>query len=264
MAATATRKSGTSRTAQSARGSVRGKGAAAASAGATLRQPLNITRWVAEHRHLLKAPLGSKCIYDDGDFLVMAAGGPLNGKDFHINPTDELFFQLEGDVVVRVVDAHGQVREIPIREGEMFLLPANVPHSPQRAAGTVGLVIERRRPHGEDDGLRFYCERCGEVVFEERFEARDMVGQLRGVMETFWSDATLRTCMQCGFIVQPASGQATPPSKEMACPTDVRVGSKAATEQPKPASTQASRGTSSAAAPVKRVARGSIDPRNRR
>lgn len=37
---------------------------------------------------------------------------------------------------------------------QIFLLPAGVPHSPQRFADTVGLVIERRRLETELDGLR--------------------------------------------------------------------------------------------------------------
>lgn len=235
------------------------------STGSTLLPPLNIAGWISEHRDKLKPPVGNRCIFEDGDFIVMAVGGPNHRKDFHINPTDELFYQLEGDVVVRIIDAHGQVREIPIREGEMFLLPANVPHSPQRGPGTVGLVIERRRPTGEDDGLRFYCDRCGEVVFEERFELKDIAVQLKGVMEQFWSDATLRTCMQCGQIVQPPSSGAQAPSKDMAFPAAVPIGTplSAAAREAKPAPSKA--GSKPKAATVgKAPIRASIDPRRRK
>lgn len=235
------------------------------STGPTLLPPLNIAAWIAEHREKLKPPVGNRCIFDDGDFIVMAVGGPNHRKDFHINPTDELFYQLEGDVVVRIIDAHGQVRDIPIRQGEMFMLPANVPHSPQRGAGTVGLVIERRRPAGEDDGLRFYCDRCGEVVFEERFELKDIAVQLKGVMEQFWSDATLRTCMQCGQIVQQPTAGAQAPSKDMAFPTAVRIGtpSSAAAREAKPAPSKAG-GKAKPAIVGKAPMRASIDPRRRK
>ncbi len=240
----------------------------AATSSPTLLPPINIAAWIAEHRDKLKPPVGNRCIFDDGDFIVMAVAGPNHRKDFHINPTDELFYQIQGDVVVRIIDAHGQVRDVPIRQGEMFLLPANVPHSPQRGPDTVGLVFERRRPSGEDDGLRFYCDRCGEVVFEERFELKDIAIQLKSTMDQFWSDATLRTCMQCGHIVQPPSGPAVVPAKDMPFPSDVRVGSASSQREghreprsvPAPKSAAGKAKTPVGKAPL----RSSIDPRRRK
>lgn len=190
----------------------------------TISSPLNLKAWIDEHRHALRPPVGNKCVWEDRDTIVMVVSGPNQRKDFHINPTEELFFQVEGDMILRVMDAMGQQREIPVREGEMFLLPPQVPHSPQRPVGSVGLVVERRRPRGEDDQLRFYCERCGEVVYEEQFELSDIGGQLKRMMDEFWSDATLRTCVHCGTVVHPPSGQIAPPPKEMAFPSDLRVG----------------------------------------
>ncbi len=198
----------------------------------TLATPLNLTSWIAEHRHHLKPPVSTKCVWEDRDFIVMVIGGPHQRKDFHINPTEELFFQVEGDITLRIIDAHGQQRELPIREGEMFLLPARVPHAPQRAAGTIGLVVERRRPRGDDDQLRFYCEKCNEVVYEETFVLADMTGagggKLKRMMDEFWSDATLRTCVHCGTVVNPPSGQVSSPPKEMPVP-QVKIGMGAKT-----------------------------------
>ena len=182
---------------------------------ARLLPPLNLKSWIDSNRHALKPPVGNKCVWEDRDFIVMVVGGPNHRKDFHINPTEELFLQVEGDIVVRIMDHQGVQRDIPIREGEMFLLPPNVPHSPQRPASTVGLVVERRRPAGEDDQLRFYCEKCGATVYEEQFELKDIAQQLKMMMEQFWSDATLRTCMHCGTVVQPPTGPAMPPPPDM-------------------------------------------------
>jgi 3-hydroxyanthranilate 3,4-dioxygenase len=109
-----------------------------------LLPPINLKTWIEEHRSLLKPPVGNKMIWQDSEFMVMAVGGPNQRKDFHVEDGEEFFFQVEGDIVLRIIE-NGQVREIPIREGEMFLLPPNIPHSPQRPANTVGLVIERRR-----------------------------------------------------------------------------------------------------------------------
>lgn len=180
-----------------------------------LLPPLNLQAWINDNRHALKPPVGNKCVWEDRDFIVMVVGGPNHRKDFHVNPTEELFLQIEGDMIVRIIDHHGVQRDIPIRQGELFLLPPNVPHSPQRPANTVGLVVERRRPQGEDDHLRFYCDKCGATVYEEQFELRDIAQQLKRLMEHFWSDATLRTCVHCGTVVQPPTGPALPPPPDM-------------------------------------------------
>ncbi|HEX9475005.1 MAG TPA: 3-hydroxyanthranilate 3,4-dioxygenase, partial [Steroidobacteraceae bacterium] len=121
---------------------------------------LNLHRWVDEHRHLLKPPVGNKLIYRDSEFMVMAVGGPNSRRDFHVDPAEEFFHQLEGDMVLRVYKG-GAIRDVPIRAGEILLLPPGVPHSPQRPAHSVGLVIERARRPGERDGLQWYCEHCG-------------------------------------------------------------------------------------------------------
>src|SRR4051812_29176832 len=105
---------------------------------------INFKRWIDEHRHLLKPPVGNAQVWEDREFLVTVVGGPNARKDYHINEGEEFFYQLEGDITLKVMD-QGQAEDIPIREGEIFLLPPSVPHSPQRPAGTVGLVLERKR-----------------------------------------------------------------------------------------------------------------------
>lgn len=164
--------------------------------------PINLKRWVDEHRDLLKPPVGNKMIWQDAEFLVMAVGGPNARKDFHVEDGEEFFYQVEGDIVVRIVE-NGQVRDISIKEGEMFLLPAGIPHSPQRPANTVGLVIERRRQEGEHDHLRWFCENCGEIIFDASFQLVDLGKQLKPVMEDFWADQAKRTCKKCGTVMQP-------------------------------------------------------------
>src|SRR5207237_5161806 len=122
-----------------------------------IRRPFNFKQWIDEHRHLLKPPVGNQCVYDNDDFIVMVVGGPNSRKDYHYDEGEEFFYQLEGDIVVKVVD-NGAPRDIPVREGEIFLLPPRTPHSPQRPANTVGLVIERKRAPDELDGFQWYCE----------------------------------------------------------------------------------------------------------
>ncbi len=120
-------------------------------------QPFDFKQWIESHRHLLKPPVGNRRVFPDGDFIIMVVGGPNARSDFHVDPGEEFFYQLEGNMVLKTVQ-EGRIVDVPIREGEIFLLPANLPHSPQRQANTVGVVIERRRRPGEKDGLQWYCE----------------------------------------------------------------------------------------------------------
>ena len=106
-----------------------------------LESPLNFKNWIDKNRHLLKPPVGNKVVYDDGDFMVMVVGGPNSRKDYHVDPVEEFFYQLEGDMILKVME-DGRSIDIEIKEGEIFLLPKYVPHSPQRFENTVGLVVE--------------------------------------------------------------------------------------------------------------------------
>lgn len=163
--------------------------------------PLDFQKWIADNRHLLKPPVANKCIYA-GDFIVMVVGGPNARKDFHVDPGAELFYQLEGEMVLKTQQG-GRCVDIPIKAGEMFLLPEWVPHSPQRMAGGVGLVVERRRMKGEHDALQWYCERCNHLLYEEHFELVDIETQFGPVFERFFGDLAKRTCTACGAVMEP-------------------------------------------------------------
>ena len=164
--------------------------------------PFNLKKWIDEHRDLLKPPVGNQCVYKEAeDFIVMIVGGPNSRKDYHFNETEELFYQLEGDIVVKIVD-DGVPKDIEIKEGDMFLLPARTPHSPQRGLNTVGLVIEKVRKE-EEDGFMWFCEKCGNMLYEEKLHVSDIVKQLPPVMEGFYSSEARRTCNQCGSVMLP-------------------------------------------------------------
>lgn len=166
-----------------------------------LTPPLNLTKWIDDNRELLKPPVGNKKIWEDQDFDVFIVGGPNARKDFHIDPSEEFFYMVEGEMVLKVVE-DGEFRDIPIRQGEIFLLPSMVPHSPQRPANSVGLVIEHKRPEGAEDGLRWYCDSCGEVLHEAWFPLEDIVTQLKAAIEGFWADDDARTCDNCGHYLE--------------------------------------------------------------
>ncbi|MBR9978294.1 MAG: 3-hydroxyanthranilate 3,4-dioxygenase [Bacteroidetes bacterium] len=162
---------------------------------------INFREWIDEHRHLLKPPVGNRQVFENAEFIVMVVGGPNERKDFHYNEGEEFFYQVEGDMVLRVMD-DGTPRDVTIREGDIYLLPPHVPHSPQRPAHTVGLVIERKRREGERDGLLWFCEQCNEKLHEEYFVLDNIVTQMPPIMERFFASEKLRTCRSCGTIMQ--------------------------------------------------------------
>ncbi|HZP85601.1 MAG TPA: 3-hydroxyanthranilate 3,4-dioxygenase [Burkholderiales bacterium] len=163
----------------------------------------SLKNWIEEHRHLLKPPVGNQLVWKDQDLMVMIVGGPNQRKDFHVNPTAEFFHQIEGDMVLKIME-DGKIRGVPIRQGDVFLLPPNVPHSPQRPANTIGMVVETKRPEGKEDHMRFYCDACGGLLYDASFILVDLSTQLKPVIEKFWADEQLRTCKACGTTLQPA------------------------------------------------------------
>jgi 3-hydroxyanthranilate 3,4-dioxygenase len=163
--------------------------------------PFNLRLWIDQNRHLLKPPVGNKLLFRDSAFIVMAVGGPNSRKDFHHDPGEELFFQIEGDIVLRVVQ-DGRITDVPIREGELFLLPPEVPHSPRRPAGTVGIVVERRRSPDELDGFSWYCERCGNLLYMERVPVLNIDTELPAIFARFFSSVQHRTCTVCGAVME--------------------------------------------------------------
>lgn len=162
--------------------------------------PFNLRQWIDLNRHALKPPVGNKLLFQDSEFIVMVVGGPNSRKDFHHDPSEELFFQVQGSIVLKVVEDGGIV-DVPIREGEVFLLPAEVPHSPQRPADTIGIVIERRRGADELDGFSWYCEQCGHQLHMERVPVRNIETELPAIFERFYASVQRRTCSVCGSVM---------------------------------------------------------------
>ncbi|MFD1934606.1 3-hydroxyanthranilate 3,4-dioxygenase [Nonomuraea mangrovi] len=162
--------------------------------------PIDFNQWIDEHAHLLKPPVGNKVVFEQADdFIVMVVGGPNQRTDFHIDPFEELFFQVKGNMRLNVMTPEGP-ETVHIREGQMWLLPGNLPHSPQREADSVGLVIERIRPEGTLEKFRWYCQQCDAMVHEVELQVRDIVKDLPPVFEAFYSDEKARTCDSCGAL----------------------------------------------------------------
>jgi len=169
--------------------------------------PIDFKHWIDSNRHLLRPPVGNKLVYQDSEFIIMVVGGPNSRKDFHVDPAEEFFHQLEGNMVLRVVE-DGHINDVPIRAGEILLLPPGVPHSPQRFADSVGLVVERRRRPGELDGLQWYCERCQQLLYQDFFALTDIERQFPPVFQCFFGNLSLRTCRHCGAVMEPPATMA--------------------------------------------------------
>lgn len=166
----------------------------------SLLPPINFKKWIEENRHLLKPPVSNKLIWEDGEFMVFIVAGPNGRTDFHSNAGEEFFYQLEGDVFLKIHE-DGQFKDVQIREGEIFLLPSNVPHSPQRPPNTLGLVIERKRWEHEKDGLTWWCTKCGNKMYEEFFDLKNIVTAFKPVFDRFFGNPENCTCKKCGNVL---------------------------------------------------------------
>jgi len=168
----------------------------------SIRRPFNLDKWIEENRDLLKPPVGNKNLYvESGDYIVMIVGGPNARKDYHFNNTEELFYQLEGEICVKIQE-DGKAVEVPLGPGDMFLLPGNVPHSPGRSEGSVGLVVERKREPGHTDGLMWFCDKCNHKLHETYFPLTNIETDFLPRFKEFYGSEELRTCDNCGHVME--------------------------------------------------------------
>ncbi|MGI5163069.1 3-hydroxyanthranilate 3,4-dioxygenase [Spirillospora sp. CA-253888] len=165
-------------------------------------QPFNFDRWIDEHRDLLKPPVGNVQVFDDAGLIVMVVGGPNRRTDFHDDPREEFFYQLKGNMVLRVMEEEGKPPvDVQINEGDVFLLPPHVRHSPQRPEeGSIGLVVEIPRAEGELESFEWYCMECHHLVHRTELQVRSIVDDLPPVFQAFYDSESDRTCADCGAV----------------------------------------------------------------
>jgi 3-hydroxyanthranilate 3,4-dioxygenase len=166
-----------------------------------IRRPFDFKKWIDDNKEFLKPPVGNKCIYtESGDFIIMIVGGPNIRKDYHYNETEEFYYQIRGNIVVGIQE-DGKAVDIPIKEGEIFLLPAQVPHSPRRPEGSIGLVIEVKRKANEQDGLMWFCENCNNLIHSVQFKLTNVEKDFQPRFKEFYSSEELRTCDKCNSVM---------------------------------------------------------------
>ena len=165
--------------------------------------PFNLNKWIEQNRESLKPPVGNRNLYkESGDYIVMVVAGPNARKDFHYNETEELFYQLEGNIQVHIQE-NGKKSTMHLGPGDMYLHPGKVPHSPERSEDSIGLVIERKRI-GENgkDGLMWYCDNCNNQLYEVYFPLQDIETDFLQHFRHFYNSKELRTCDNCGEVME--------------------------------------------------------------
>ena len=168
----------------------------------TIPKPFNLQKWIDENRDDLKPPVGNRNLYKDaGDYIVMIVAGPNARKDYHYNETEELFYQIEGNIIVRI-QVDGKPVDVPINEGEMFLLPAKVPHSPIRADKSIGLVVELKRDTNMKDGLMWFCDNCNTKLHDTYFQLKNVEKDFQPRFREYYNSEEKRTCAECNSVME--------------------------------------------------------------
>ena len=166
-----------------------------------MRIPINLKNWINENQELLKPPVCNKVVWEDSDFIIMVVGGPNSRKDYHVDIEEEFFYQIKGDMLLKIIN-NGNLEDIHIKEGDIFLLPANIPHSPQRFSNTVGLVVEKKRKSNDLDGFQWYCDNCSCLLYEKYTQVSDIVKQLPIIFNQFWNNDDYRVCKKCNHYLE--------------------------------------------------------------
>jgi 3-hydroxyanthranilate 3,4-dioxygenase len=159
----------------------------------------NLMGWIDDHKDILKPPVGNAQIWADSDFMVTIVAGPNERTDFHDDPLEEFFYQIKGNMTLRIIE-NDRIKDVPIKEGDVLLLPPHVRHSPQRPEpGSYGLVVERVRPMGAKDAFEWFCDQCGHRIHRREVQLESIVDDLPPVFKEYYEDAALRKCGHCGF-----------------------------------------------------------------
>lgn len=167
---------------------------------AELQKPFNFQRWIDDNARFLKPPVSNRLVFDNAGMVIQVIGGPNQRVDFHDDPVEEFFYQLKGDMVLKVHD-NGEIHDIPVREGDVFLLPPHVRHSPQRPEkDSIGLVVEGNRTPDMLDGFEWYCFNCCDRVHRVELKLRNIVKDLPPLFESFYDAEDQRTCSNCGTV----------------------------------------------------------------
>ena len=154
----------------------------------------NLRQWIDENR----GNWGQRrVILEDSDFIAFMTRGPNRRKDYHINPGDEIFYQLEGELNLHYIDAEGKRQLALLKPGEIFLLSRNILHSPRRDDGSWTFVVERKRAPSELDRFIWPWEECGNKLYEATVHFDDPSKPVADATRALQADPGLATCKRC-------------------------------------------------------------------
>jgi 3-hydroxyanthranilate 3,4-dioxygenase len=161
-------------------------------------QGFNLQKWIDDNR----GDWGQRrVIWQDSDFIAFVTRGPNRRKDYHINPGDEIFYQLEGELNLHYLK--DQKHELAVlKAGDIFLMPKNTPHSPRRADGSWTYVVERTRTKEEIDRFIWPCEKCGNHLYATEVRFDDPGDAVNKATAALKADPKLATCKQCGEVLE--------------------------------------------------------------
>ena len=161
-------------------------------------QGFNLRQWIDDNR----ADWGQRrVIWQDSDFIAFVTRGPNRRKDYHINPGDEIFYQLEGELNLHYLK-QDQHELAVLKAGDIFLLPKLVPHSPRRADGSWTYVVERKRGPNEMDRFIWPCEKCAGTLYQTEVRFDDPGDAVKNATDSLKADPTLTTCKRCGAVLE--------------------------------------------------------------
>jgi len=169
-------------------------------------QAFNLLQWIDDNKDELQPPVNNKQMWKDANMIVMMVGGPNKRRDFHVSPAEEFFYQIKGDCYVEVINDEGKREVVTVKEGEVFLLPANVPHSPHRVANTYGMVIEEPRGKGVTEDMVWFCDNCDHELHRITMELTNIEKQLKEGIASFDHNKDFRTCDSCGHVMPEKAG----------------------------------------------------------
>ncbi|MFE0507408.1 3-hydroxyanthranilate 3,4-dioxygenase [Peribacillus butanolivorans] len=168
---------------------------------------INLWKFIEENKDQLKPPVNNKVVWKNSELMFMILGGPNKRRDFHVDPSEEIFYQLKGDCYVEIINKEGKREVITVKEGEVFLLPPNVPHSPHRVADTIGIVIERDRTEGELEDFVWFCDKCDSEMHRVSVQLTNIEIQVKEAIDQFNGSLELRTCKNCGHVMSREAGE---------------------------------------------------------
>jgi 3-hydroxyanthranilate 3,4-dioxygenase len=161
-------------------------------------QGFNLQKWIDANR----GDWGQRrVIWQDSDFIAFVTRGPNRRKDYHINPGDEIFYQLEGELNLHYLkDTQHEVAVL--KAGDVFLMPKHTPHSPRRADGSWTYVVERTRSNQEIDRFIWPCEKCGNQLYATEVRFDDPSDAVNVATAALKADPKLATCKKCGEVLE--------------------------------------------------------------